>query len=1045
LELNPEQRAAVEHGKGPLLIIAGPGSGKTRVITGRIVHLLGGQAGSGRERQNGGQSEAVVRPESILALTYTDKAAGEMQQRVREALPDLETHPTICTFHAFCKQVLDEQNFDQQLLEPVDLWIFLRRRMRELALKHYRKLAEPGAFLHDLNEFFSRCQDELVEPDDFAAYVAKLRAALGSDSANSLDVLEVDKKEELARVFRRSRELLEAAGCTSFGSLISETLRLWAREPHILARYRDRFHYVLVDEFQDSNYAQVEILKRLVAPPYNITAVGDDDQAIYRFRGASHGTFEMFDRAFPGHHTVYLNRNYRSTKRILRASQAVIGRNEGRYPWKPELQTENGEGPKVHLLESPDDRSEAAWVAGEVERLAKRGSGIGDIAVLYRSHRHRDRLVAEFRRRGIPFTIRGLSILRTPMVRDLVAYLHLIHFPHHNISLTRVLLAPRWRFPEELARDGRRRASVNRCSLYAAIRSMEQTLFAADLRRTGWDELETLLGGLRELARVAPVTALFDRLVDGLGLDSLDRGRDRDYIESFRKFLQEWEKKNETGNLELPEGAGSEPRTALGNFMEYFPYFQEAGGQIEAPDPLDTSRAVQMMTVHAAKGLEFPVVFVLSVGRQRFPTTERKPVIEFPDALRKGPPAPPGIHLQEERRLFYVALTRARERLYVSSLGRPGAKPSAFIQDLLSNPAVRVRDIEPIQGPAVADERAPVRLLREVAGNTDSDAPPGRILLSERTVDESSQGRLFPDDGDIVSLLHPNLEEWARRPVRSGQENGQPLVLSATSIETYRNCPLRFKFQHLLKIQTEPQASLTFGAVMHQSVRHYFKLRGAGGTRFEDLKQFFLSAWKDTGFQDGYHAEQYQQEGLEELREFVERLNAQPAPSHLVSEQSFSLDVHGVRVQGRIDQVQAATPGAPPQGARLDHALLDDGNAALGAGTEASLPPGLDVELIDYKTGRPKSQQDADKSLQLSVYALAAERALGLRPLRLTFYNLSNNQAVSTVRNEQDLDELVREIRQVAEAIRQEEFAPTPGYVCRRCEYTAICPAQEEV
>lgn len=1039
MELNPEQRLAVEHGEGPLLIIAGPGSGKTRVITERIVHLLGNHR-PGNNQQDELRTGRVVQPESILALTYTEKAAGEMQQRVREALPDLETRPTICTFHAFCNQVLGAQNFDQQLLEPVDLWIFLRRRMRDLALKHYRKLAEPGAFLHDLNEFFSRCQDELVEPDDFAAYVVGLRSTLGSGPANSFDLLEVERKEELARVFRRSRELLEAAGCTSFGSLISETLRLWDREPHTLKHYRDRFRYVLVDEFQDSNYAQVELLKRLVAPPFSITAVGDDDQAIYRFRGASHGTFEMFDRAFPGHCTVYLNRNYRSTRRILRASQAMINRNEGRYPSKPELRTENAEGPKVHLLEAPDDRSEASWVAGEVERLARRGSPLGDIAVLYRSHRHRERLVAEFRRRGVPFTIRGLSILRTSMVRDLVAYLHLIHSPHRNISLTRVLLAPRWRFPEELARDARRRASASRTSLYVAIRSMEQTLFAADLRRTGWGELEALLDGLREFARVAPATAVLDRLLEGLGLGSLEAGRDRDYIQSFRKFLREWEKKNQTGNPGMPEVAGTEPRAALGEFLEYFSYFREASGQVEAPDPPDASRAVQMMTVHAAKGLEFPVVFIVNVGRQRFPTAERKPVIEFPDALRKGPPAPSGIHLQEERRLFYVALTRARERLCISSLGKAGAKPSTFIQDLLSDPVVRLRDIESIQAPIVTDERAPVSSPGKLANAIGLGPPSRRVLLSERAPGVSRQGRLFADNDDGRALIHPDLEAWARKPVEMGQDNGQGPALSATSIDTYRTCPFRFKLHSLLRIQSEPQAALTFGAVMHQSIRYYFKLRECGVARFEDLKQFFLSAWKDTGFQDGYHAEQYQQEGLDELHEFVDRLNAQQVPDQLVSEQTFSLNLHGLRIQGRIDQIQAASRGAPLKEAGADEPLLKAGDR----GATGLLPTGLEVELIDYKSGRPKSQRDADASLQLSVYALAAERALGLRPLRLTFYNLSNNQTVSTARSEKDLEDVVNEIGQVAEAIRQQHFEPAPGYACRRCEFAEICPALEE-
>ena len=1023
LELNPEQRAAVEYGEGPLLIIAGPGSGKTRVITERIVYLLRGP-------------EAPACPENILALTYTEKAAGEMQWRVKKAAPNLDSSPVISTFHAFCYKLLAERTFDQQLLDTIDLWIFLRRRLRALALERYRKLAEPGAFLHDLNEFFSRCQDERVEPDDFAAYVAGVRARLaGLGTVEALDLEEVERQEELARVFRRSRQLLAEAGCTSFGSLISETLRLWEREPAVLAKLRERFRYVLVDEFQDSNYAQMELLKRLLAPPFNLTAVGDDDQAIYRFRGASHGAFQMFDRAFPGHRTVYLNRNYRSSRRILRASQAVIAKNEGRYDSKPPLETESPDGQRVCLVESPDDRSEAVWVAEEVQRLATRGQRLGDLAVLYRGHLHRERLVAEFRRRDIPFDIRGLSILRTAMARDLVAFLHLIQSPQHNVSLTRVLLAPRWNFPENLLLEACRRASQERSSMYTAIRATEQTLFAADLRRTGWKELEGLLGRLREMARIIPVTALFDRLIEGLGLGTSApgaQGRDRDCVSGFRKFLEAWEQKNETGRL-TPQSE-SVRGTALDEFMEYFQYFLEAGGQIDAPEPPPGSNAVQMMTVHAAKGLEFPVVFVLSVARQRFPSAERKPVIEFPEALRKGPPAPPGIHLQEERRLFYVAMTRARERLYVSTYGKPGHKHPVFVQDLMSDPVVEARDIERIKAAAVDELSAPGWRGDRPGAAVPRNGRSGQVPPPKRARDDNGQGRLFPDTEDAITWLHPDLEAWARRPASGAMEPGRLPALSATAVETYRTCPLRFKFRHLLKLQTAPPAELTFGAVMHESIRHYFKLREEGPARFDDLERFFLRSWKDAGFQDDDHAEQAKRAGLDQLCEFVSLHNALPIPRQAASEQAFSFEIDGVKVQGRIDLIQTVASEAEVRAA-------PDRSPAAAA---TALAEGSEVELIDFKTGRPKSQKDADTSLQLSVYALAAERALRVRAARLTFYNLTNNQSVSTIRTQGDLDSVAKEIRQVAGAVREGHFEPSPGYACRRCEYAAICPAQEE-
>ncbi|MBZ5515245.1 MAG: ATP-dependent helicase [Acidobacteriia bacterium] len=537
VELNPEQRQAVEHGEGPLLVIAGPGSGKTRVITDRIVHLI--------------RSVAGLRPDNVLAVTFTDKAAGEMKRRVREALPEIETTPRISTFHAFCYEILRRRHFERVLLDEVDVWIFLRRRIDELSLDFYQKLADPGAFLHDLNGFFSRCRDELIEPEDFERYAGRteqefLAKAPGLAAADrKLEEARVEKLRELARVFTNSRRLIEEAGCSILGSLIAETIRLFDREPNVLGSYRERFQFVLVDEFQDTNFAQVELLRRLLAPPRNITAVGDDDQAIYRFRGAAHGAFEMFEAAFPGHATVFLNRNYRSSKRILRAADVVIAQNV-RYRKKPALKTSQPEGERIFLLQSADYLSEAEWIAGEIERLHRQESvPFGAIAVLYRAHSHRDLLVAEFRRRKIPFTIRGLSILSTVLLRDLVAYLSVVDSPHDNISLTRVLLAPRWRFPEELALEVRRQAARDRCSLYDVLKAWEKTPRQADLERTGWPELHRILRGLSAQAGSLPVTRLFDRLLESLAPTFLPESREQSHLDAFRAFLVEWEQKIE--------------------------------------------------------------------------------------------------------------------------------------------------------------------------------------------------------------------------------------------------------------------------------------------------------------------------------------------------------------------------------------------------------------------------------------------------------------------------------------------------------------------
>ncbi len=982
LELNPEQRQAVEHGEGPLLIIAGPGSGKTRVITERVVHLL--QLGP----DDG--TAAGLRPENILAVTFTDKAAEEMKRRVREALPEVETLPHISTFHSFCYEVLRKRHFERRLLDKVDVWIFLRRRLEQLGLDFYQKLAEPGAFLHALNEFFSRCQDELIEPHDFEAYVAKVekdfqrRAARLDSAEQKLEEEEVLKKKELARVFRNSRKLIEDAGCSSLGSLIPETVRLFHREPEVLESYRERFRYVLVDELQDTNFAQIELLRRLVAPPYNITAVGDDDQAIYRFRGAAHGAFQMFHQVFPGARVINLYRNYRSTKRILRAADVVIAKNTHEQKKQP-LHTLHEEGCRVFLLESTDYRSEVAWIAGEVARLARGGMRLADIAVLYRAHAYRAPLVEEFRRRKIPFAVRGLSILSTIILRDLVAYLNLVHSPHHNISLTRVLLAPRWRLPEELALEVRQEAARNRCSLFDVLESWEKAAARNALTETGWAELKKLILGIRRFSQELSVTRLLDLLLEWLELSFLPGDADQIYVKAFRDFLAGWEEKSETRKLR--------------EFMEYFQYFQDAGGKIEAPEPEDPSNAVQMMTVHAAKGLEFPVVFILSVAPRRFPHSEQRAVIEFPDELRQGPEPPANIHQQEERRLFFVAMTRAEERLYVSSVSKPGKKPSAFVDDLLSNPVVAARDMERILIPEITAEAA---------------GPPATVALSEPRVRDGAQPGLFSDAPGRAGAIYPDLAGWANQPpaiVADGK-----LHLSATAIEDYLSCPLKFKFSHFLKIPTGPQAALTFGNIMHQAVRHYFELRRQAPPPFAAMEEFFLRAWKDVGFEDAYQEQAYKKAGLEQLRGFVERQTENLVPAEKIRlEETFHLELGDVVLEGRVDQIDPLGPPGDPA-----------------------------VELIDYKTGRPRSQKDADRSLQLSIYALAAREQLKLKPARLTFYNLTNNQPVSTARTARELDQAVEEIREVAEQIRRMLFQPAPGFACRWCDYVPVCPAHEE-
>src|SRR6266436_5042742 len=445
LKLNDAQKRAITHGEGPLLVIAGAGTGKTRVITERIRHLL--------------QTDDSLSGENILGLTFTKKAAGEMKARVVKATGERGKAVTLATFHSFCETLLAEADPQRLVLDEFDHWILLRRSLRRLRLDKYRRLAEPGQFLNDFVEFFSRCQDELVSAEAYQRYAQGLAAQLDREHA-SLDedtykerLEEVEKQFEIARAYRASEELLREKKRVSFGSLITGAVDLLEKDSAVRTTLQDKFRYILVDEFQDTNIAQLRLLELLAGDRKNIFAVGDNDQAIYRFRGASFGSFQLFLERFagwkPGEDStpfrVSLTENYRSTPNILRVATQVIAQNtvSADFP-KKVLQSTRKEGEKIRISELEHEEAEATWIASELQRIHAAGRKWRDLAVLYRQHSHRNELVSELSRRKIPFVISNLSILDHPLVKDVIAYLRLIASPFDDVACARVLAAPAW-------------------------------------------------------------------------------------------------------------------------------------------------------------------------------------------------------------------------------------------------------------------------------------------------------------------------------------------------------------------------------------------------------------------------------------------------------------------------------------------------------------------------------------------------------------------------------------------------------------------------
>lgn len=970
LEPNDAQRRAITHGDGPLLVIAGAGTGKTRVITERIRHLL--------------ESDVSLLGENILGLTFTKKAAGEMKTRVVKAVGERGKDVVLATFHSFCETLLKEVDPNRLALEDVDHWILLRRNLARLKLEKYRRLAEPGQFLSDFVRFFSRCQDELVSSEDYQAFADQLAAELEREK-DSLDedagkerAEQVALQQEIARAYRASEEILREKRATAVNGLISEAVALLRNDAKRRQRLQERFKHILVDEFQDTNIAQLELLHLLSSDSRNIVVVGDNDQAIYRFRGASFGSFKLFLQRFANwkdgedstRYRVALTENYRSTPNILRVATQAISMNETspEFP-KKILQPSRPEGEKIRIVELDSPESEAAWVANELERLHRAGRRWKDFAILYRQHAHRDQMVQELSTRSIPFVITRLSILEHPLVRDVLAYLNLIAFPYEDIPCARVLSAPAWHFTaEDLVRLAERAAKTRGTALYDVLQCPQGQL-PFDPSHGASRELLEFLAAQRKSLRRRSARELLGDLVEWLEIPQRASVQDRKYVNQLGQFVKDWEPKSETRGL--PE------------FLEYLDFFEQADGvlSLENDAPGD---AVQLMTVHGAKGLEFPHVFLLRVNSNAFPARNRSPLFEFPLRLMKEELPQGDFHIQEERRLFYVALTRAQERLTITTVTEKKNKVPVFIEDILMDPGVKRRDI--------------LQLAPKV--KKENDEKQAREQIMERG--------LFPASAAPPKIFS-RIARWAEE---FQPPTPEPLKLSSSAVENYRKCPRQYAFSYLWSLKEGPRAALSFGSVMHTTIKRFVEqLKNGVKLPFEEVQRIFETEWSSAGYEDEYQEGEYKKDGLEQLKAFHAAMLAEP-PNVLEQEKGFELPLdNNVILTGRMDQVNRLARN--------------------------------DVEIIDYKTGKPRKDADARKGLQLSIYALAAKEIFEWNPVRVVFHYLQNNSTQVTTRDPKQLDDTQNIVQETAADIRAKEFPARPGFVCRSCAYKLICPAHE--
>ena len=1042
--LNRSQRAAVTHPGGPLLIVAGAGTGKTRTLTQRFAWLVG----------EGTPADAV------LALTFSAPAATEMRERLETLIESPYEELPVHTFHSFCARLLQDEALEVGLdpffspVTPADRLALLLERIDELHIRHHEIRGNPAPLLASFVARIDRLKDEMVTADDYRRYAE----ALDDSGAGDAQRASAAREREFAGVYADHDRLLADRGALDFGDLILHAFRLLHEKPHVRERLSRGFRHVLVDEYQDTNFAQGMLLRLLCEDNRNLTAVGDDDQAIYRFRGASRKNLVEFEREYPEATVVRLERNHRSGQRILDAARAVVEPVEERI----EKGLRGGRGGDVRFWRCRSERAQAQAMAAEVERLVGyEGVSPAEVAVLVRSVKNESAAISSaLEERAVPLRLTGsAAYFQRAEIRDVLAWLRLLADPTDSGAVVRALSRP----PIEL-----RSVDIARLTQLARRRKLDMPSAIAaacegpQLSPEGRDRAQAFLKLYRSASSAFEdrrPDAFVQRLIERIGLRRQQVfATQADTVERLRNIAK-------LSDLAVAY-MRREPQATPRDFTRYLAAVAESGlREEEAASPAPTP-AVQVMTMHAAKGLEFDHVFVLGLTAGRMPGPLRRSGDDIPDELLKES-LPTGeaarlAHEGEARRLLHVAMTRARKGLVLAwpEAERSGtSRPSPFYEDARAALDAEEEIVEEeLFGPAEG-LHSTFRILRDDLLDTvaqiggrlgdlrldtylDVSQAVARYLelikvaaLIERSKGGQPVAHALPELNELLLqaatpeqrdvFRGSSLDDWlrdssagaaARRPAAAAEPSldpfiprrGQGLTLSASDIETYRLCPLKYKFARVFRIPQEPTIHQRFGIVLHQVLERF---HSAGGGSLDELMELFDSAWRRSGFGDSNDEAQFRQRAVAALRRYWEE-DREGAGEPVWFERSFAFRLGPHLLRGRVDRVDR----------------LPDGG----------------YELIDYKTGKAKSEADLREDVQLSLYQMGARESWRLETSAQSYYYVLTGEKVPVKQSESELERVRSTIAEIAAGIQAQRFEPKPSHeVCSFCDYRIICPAAE--
>jgi len=1022
LSLNPAQEKAVTHSGSPLLVVAGPGSGKTKVIIERVLHLV----------------KNDVKPSQILCLTFSEKATEEMQQRLEKSIDISDMD--ICTFHAFSKDVLDDHILESGI--SMSSGVISKAAQLVWGINHIDNFKfeniEIGnnayQVITSIIEGISTFKKELVPPQQLEKYLKlKLKKDLSDEEQDFLL-----KLSDLCKVYYHYQNYQRDKSLIDFDDMIVETINLLRSKPTVLSKYQNKYTHILVDEFQDNNYAQLELVK-LLAKNGNVTVVGDDDQCIYRFQGAYLTNFKDFLKHFPKTTTVNLDQNYRSTQNIVNIANQCLKIVPKNHRQEKHLFSKNEKGEKTTIVECNNESAEVEFVVKKIKELVgkpiKRRDGSNnpleyrDITILSRRRMDGKKFSNALKALGMPAKYLGESdTFSAPVVRDLMANLKIARAPTTSgVEMTRLM--------KNHGISEQNIAKINHAAKKKAyddpsdVDYVLETMQSCDrLDITQKDEVKELVQQIDTVIKLAnsssisnlvykimmSVSDLYKRSIQ---YDTPQHRRYQALLKEIYKIALDYENLNPEGNLD--------------EFIKYL--YQIGNFEIQLEEGNELENAIQITTIHQSKGKEFSLVFIVDAATNKLPLKHRVKKFYVPNEISQGVQIQEDekeLHLQEERRLLYVAMTRAQNLLYITFAKKYGqnireSKPSIFLEEINfeTNPLVNFVQFEGTEGDYLIEELDRTeKIKQDIQFKAVRSVNKMHLKTAIQRIIELAKIKYFEENGNLKgfdpqSVLNVNNTDTNLEKELKGTKiplvDKESLSLSKGKIDTYNKCPLQFKFRHILRVPTPSRASADIGNAVHAVLEKMTKYE-IDGQKLTQKQAFDLleKMWDSRAFESETAANQAKAQAKELILTYL-KWNKENPNEPIAVEKAFKLILGEVKFNGYIDRIDKTPDG--------------------------------EYEVIDYKTGSDKITRVTIKDdIQMNLYALGTEKLYGKLPKTTSLFYLKKDKMVVNDIDSEKVNEVKNSIEDAVKSILDEKFPANPSYSnCKFCDFWDICDEKE--